>query len=300
LIEKRKIRFIVNPFSGGKEKSELRSWIQALLDFNKYDYDYFVTSHPGHGKQLAREAVQQKLYMVVIAGGDGSVNEIGAELIHSNTMLGILPFGSGNGFAMHLGLGRNVKKAIQILNTGKSITIDSCSLNDMPFVNLAGVGFDAKVAYQTKKSKKRGFLLYFWSAIREAFSYKNKSYTLWTDGVSRDLKSFSITVANASMFGYNFVIAPKAFLTDGLLDVVIIKHVPKWRYILSVWRFLNKSIDKSRIFELIRAREVAIDSNDPIYYHMDGEGMKSTEKLNFKIHPLSLKILIPGDKAEHT
>ena len=293
--KKSKIRFIVNPFSGGREKSQLQEWIRELLDHSKYEYDYHLTKGPGHGKELAREAVKENFDMVVIAGGDGSVNEIGSELIKSNTTLGIIPFGSGNGFAMHLGLGRNVKKAIQILNTGKEITIDSCSLNGVPYVNLAGVGFDAQVAYNTKKNKKRGFLLYFWAALKEALFYKNKSYTIKSDKHEEKRKCLSITVANASMFGYNFVIAPKAYLTDGLLDLVIIKHASKFRYFLSLWRFLNKSIHKSSICELKRVTSVTIRSEDTIYYHMDGEGLKTEKDLHFKIHPMSLKVWIPGN-----
>jgi diacylglycerol kinase family enzyme len=120
--------------------------------------------------------------MVVAVGGDGSINEVSQSLVHSNTILGILPSGSGNGFAMHLGIGRNIKKAFQFLNEGKILTIDTCLMNDRPYVNLAGMGFDAEVSARIKGSKLRGFLGYLVYSIQEAFAYKMQDFELEMDG----------------------------------------------------------------------------------------------------------------------
>lgn len=228
-------------------------------------------------------------------GGDGSVNEVAAALIGTTVPLGILPGGSGNGFAMHLGWGRNIKKAIQLLNEAKPIQIDTCLLNGRPFVNLAGTGFDALVAYQTKKSTLRGFYGYLKFSLSEAWNYQPQRYTLIVDGqtVAQE-KALVIEVANAQMFGYNFVIAPQAKLNDGILDVLLVKKVAKWKYFINLWRFFNQTFHKSHLVSTFTGKQIIIKSSQSMYAHMDGEGYHLGEELVFEIRPNSLQVLVPA------
>jgi len=292
-LEKRSLRFIVNPFSGLSSKKDFSERVGKFVDSEKNNIEIIYTEAPAHAIQLAKEAVQQNIDMVVAVGGDGTVNEVGSALAHSDTILGVVPGGSGNGFAMHLGIGRNQNKALGFLDQGKMITIDSCTVNDQFFINLAGVGFDASVAYYTKQSKKRGFQIYFTTSMKEALRYQNKSYKISYDGQTIEDKFLSVNIANASMFGYNFVIAPFANLQDGVLDMVLIKDASKAKYITSVWRFLNKTIHKSSFVDIIRTKEVTISSDEPMHLHMDGEGKIVNNSLTFKIHPQSLKLWVP-------
>jgi len=213
----KKIRFIINPFSGLSRKKNVPAIIEKHLDKKQFDFDIAFTQAAGHAINLAKEAVEQNYNIVVAVGGDGSVNEVASALIGTKVKLGILPGGSGNGFAMHLGLGRNIKKAIQILNNSKSITIDTCQLNGRPFVNLGGTGFDALVAYKAKQSTLRGLYAYTKFALLEAWSYPIQEYTIIVDNQEVTQECLVIEVANAQMFGYNFVIAPQAKLDDGIL-----------------------------------------------------------------------------------
>jgi diacylglycerol kinase (ATP) len=166
---KKRIRFIVNPFSGISKKGKLSNQIKEHLDHDLFDYEIKNTQAAGHGTELAREAIKQNLDMVIAVGGDGSVNEVAAALIDSDTILGIIPAGSGNGFARHLGLSTKAVNAIQQLNHGKKIRIDTVKMNGRPFVNLAGLGFDGWVSYKLKKSKLRGFLGYGKIVTQESF-----------------------------------------------------------------------------------------------------------------------------------
>lgn len=293
MLKRKTIRFIVNPFSGVGKKNKIDQQIQKNLDHKQFQYDILFTQHAGHATELAKAAVKENIDIVVAVGGDGSVNEVAAALIGTKTILGILPAGSGNGFAMHLGLGRNIEKAIRLINTCEVIKIDSCRLNDRPYINLAGVGFDAWVAYKLKQSSFRGFLAYLKFTLQEVFSFKPRNYQLNIDGQNITKKCLVVEVANAPMFGYNFQIAPHAKFNDGLLEVVIIKAAPKWRYLFSAWRFLNGSIHKSSLTECYTVKQISISSDQEMATHMDGEGFLSSQKLDFSIVPLSLNLLAP-------
>lgn len=293
-MSKRSIRFIVNPFSGVSSKDNINDLVKTNLDLENNEYDIIFTEGPLHAKEISRRSVEENIEMVVAIGGDGTVNEVAAPLLHTDTSLGIVPGGSGNGFAMHLGIGRNIEMAIRYLNTAKKITIDTCKLNEEFYINLAGVGFDASVAYFTKQSSDRGFKVYFNGAMREALSYKNKHYKISFNETVIEDKFLSVNVANASMFGYNFKIAPLANLQDGVLDLVMIKDASKTRYITSVWRFLHGSLHKSPIVEIHKTQSVTIESTSKIHYHRDGEGALYDGKMIFTIVPQSLKLWVPA------
>jgi len=166
--EKQKIRFIANPRSGVNRKRNLADLINRNLDHGRFDHELCYTERAGHAVELAKEGVELGFDLVVACGGDGSVNEIASQLIGTNVVLGVIPIGSGNGFAGHLGLGRDVAKAIRHLNDGKPITIDTCTMNGHPFVNLAGIGFDGVVAKRLHDSPVRGFWAYLRYTLEEA------------------------------------------------------------------------------------------------------------------------------------
>lgn len=290
----KKIRFIINPFSGLSRKKNVPSIIEKNIDQSKFVYDIAFTERAGHAIELAKQAVAEHYDAVIAVGGDGSVNEVATSLIGTKVKLGILPGGSGNGFAMHLGLGRNIKKAVQILNSARTITIDTCQLNGRPFVNLGGTGFDALVAYRAKQSTLRGLWAYTKFAVLEAWQYPIGKYKLVIDNQVVESGCLVIEVANAQMFGYNFVIAPQAQFDDGLLDILLVKKAPKWRYLFSLWRFFNASFHKSSLVETFTGKDIKIIGKRPMPVHIDGEGYYLDEDLHFTINPLSLEVLVPA------
>jgi len=291
---KKRIRFIVNPISGTKSKSNFDREIDQELDKTLFDHSLIFTEGPRHAFALSKQAAEENVDIVVAVGGDGTVNEVASALVHSETRLAVIPYGSGNGFAMHLGLGRNPNKALTFLNDTKELLIDSCKVNEHFYINVAGVGFDARVVYELKNSKTRGFQAYFKNSVEQGIKYKNQSYKVtYDDGETVEDKFLSITVANASMFGYNFTIAPNADLSDGVLDVVHIKDAPKYKYFANMYRFLNRSVLKTPLTHLKFAKKISIKSEEPIYFHVDGEGMIIEDELVFSIIPASLKVLVP-------
>lgn len=290
--QKKKIRFILNPFSGVRKKIDLKSLILEHLDHNRFESEIIFTEYAGHGTILSREAAEHQCYAVVAAGGDGTINEVAAALVGKSTALGVIPLGSGNGFAYHTGIRRDVIKSIRQLNDGFKICIDTATMNGNFFINVAGLGLDAKVAYMTKKNKKRGFFPYFIETLKESigFKYMNLHITLPDKKWSGDYAM--IAVANGSMYGYDFSIAPGAKINDGLFDVILLKKAPVFRYFGTALLMFFKSLHKSGVVEIIRCNEITVTTKDAGYYHLDGEGyIANTETFSFKIHPSSLYLL---------
>lgn len=293
--KRRKVIFILNPISGTSKKSVIEEKIHTYIDKNQYDYEILYTEQPNQGAEIARNAVANGYDMVVAVGGDGSVNEVSEGLIGTDVVLGIIPAGSGNGYAMHLGIGRNVEKAIKILNEGEIRIMDTGLINAQPFVNLAGIGFDAKIAYLYRNVKRRGFWGYFQTAIRQATELKYHTYTVKIDGkeIIKEKKCFTIVVANAPMYGYGFIIAPKAVPDDGKLEVVVFHKTPVWRILLSIWRFWDHSMHKTSIADRYEGEVIEVTCIDSSFGHTDGEGFLVEGTQVFQIKPKSLKVWVP-------
>ena len=291
-MTKQKIRFILNPFSGVKINEEIRAAIHQNIDKEQFTYEIIDTQRPHHATELARQAAELGYDIVVAVGGDGSVNEVASGLMGTGVTMGILPAGSGNGLAMHLGLGRNVANAVQILNAGKTRVLDMCMLNETPFINLAGVGFDANIAYKYKRSKTRGFMGYLKFSLKEMFTFKFNEYKIMVDNKAMVVSALSIIVANAPMYGYNFVIAPFAIPDNGKIELVIVRKAPMWRYFFSIYRMLTQTMHKSSLVERFQADSVSITVPKNSYAHIDGEGFEVSDELVFKLLPKAIRVIV--------
>lgn len=292
-MNKRKIKFIINPVSGVGKQKKIAGLIKKTIDQDIIEYSIAYTRAARHAIELSKQAALENFDVVVAVGGDGSVNEVGAGLIGSNTAMGIIPTGSGNGLARHVGIPTNIKKALHVLNTGKAIAIDTISVNQNQYLGIGGVGFDAHVAHEFANYGKRGFSSYLKIICREFSKYQSKSYNLVIDGQTYNKEAFLITVANASQFGNNAVIAPEADIQDGLMDVCILKKAPYLSVLRLVIQLFNKTVNRSVFMEIIRCKSITIQNNVGGILHLDGEPKIFEEELTFQINPLSLKIWVP-------
>jgi len=288
-----KIKFIVNPISGKGKQKGIEDLIKENLDSKKYEYSVRFTERQGHAKELCKQAITDGYAAVIAVGGDGTVNEIASECIGKNTVLGIIPTGSGNGFAYHLGMKKNIKTSILQLNNSTIKIVDSCTANSMPFVNVSGIGFDAHIANLFQNLKKRGFWNYIKLIFKE-INYKAKEYTINHNGKSRKIKAVMISFANASQYGNNFHISPRSELDDGLIDFVIVQDMPKYMIPQFLIKIANGKIENSKFVEIIQAKEMEIFSDEKII-HLDGEPKKINESVLVKNNPKTLKILIPNE-----
>jgi len=290
----KRIRFIVNPFSGVSKKSNLEQLVNQELDTNKFNFEICYTNAPNHATELCVSALKADFDIIGVVGGDGTVNEVAKAMLHQHKALVVMPGGSGNGFAMHLGMGRDMQKAIRMINTAKEHVIDTAYANGEFFINVAGIGFDGKICNVIQNETKRGMQVYFKSMFKEGHKFPFLNAQIEVDGKMIKGDFISITAANASMFGYNFTIAPDAELTDGLLDLVLIKKVKRYKYYLNAWRFLNKSILSTSFVQTFKGKEIKISTDKSTDYQIDGEGKGTIRNLEISINPASVRILKPS------
>lgn len=266
--------------------------IDQHLNRTLFDYEIVYTKAAKHATELARNAVANNFNIVVAVGGDGSVNEVARGLIGSSTAMAIMPAGSGNGFARHMKIPLDLKKAMEIINNAKEASIDTIQLNNETFINVAGIGFDAHIGWEFAKFGKRGFSSYIKVIIREFPKFKAQDYELIINGIPLHKKAFLISFANGSQWGNNAHIAPLADVADGLMDIAILKNFSLFNVISIAYKLLRKTIHLSPYLETIKAKEVLIKQTNSIA-HIDGEPIEVGHSISIKVNPLSLRVIIP-------
>lgn len=285
--------FIVNPKAGARLQNRLHQNLREYLDVRRFEYDIWFTEKRGHAAELAAKAVQAGCQIVVAVGGDGSVNEVASQLIHTEVALGIIPAGSGNGLAMYLGYGRNIGMAIRKLNAATPRRIDCGALNGKYFFNLAGIGFDGLVSNLMNNRAQRGFIPYLTEAVRAGLAYQARPCILEINGQTLEELCFAVAVANGPMYGYNFLVAPGARLDDGQFSVVVMKHAPRWRYFAAVPASLTGRFLEEPFVQHFTSNKLRVQCAGENYVHLDGEGFTMSDELNFEIVPGALNILAP-------
>lgn len=291
--KKKKITFIINPISGIGKKKTVEPAIIKYLDHSKYRYEIACTSYAHHAVEIANEASKNGSDIVVAIGGDGSANDVAQGLVHSETIMGIIPVGSGNGLAHHLKIPISLKRSIGIINELRTARIDTATINDYLFISVAGVGFDALVAEEFAKCGKRGFWSYLNNAWKQFRNYKPAIYKIRMEGKEIELPAMLISFANSDQFGYNVSIAPGATVYDGLIDVCIIKPVSLIRAISMGPRFFMKTVDKSKHVEVYKIKEAVVEISEKVSCHVDGDPIDRIQSATIKIAPRSLNIIVP-------
>ena len=286
------IAFIVNPVSGPKTKNRITKLIRELLNKELFSPTVVTTEYAGHATQLAQQFALEGYYAVIAVGGDGTINEVGKGLCGTNTALGIIPNGSGNGFARHLEISTRMNRAVEMLNNSEVISVDYCTVNDLPFFSTFGVGFDALVA-QDFSNTSRGLKGYIESILKDIFQYKPEQYHLQGEGIDLTTSAFLINFANASQWGYDACIAPKASLQDGWMDVAIVSEFPLIKAPELAWQLFTKSIDENHYMHTIRAKEIMLErENESSPVHIDGTPTQMAKDLHIKIVEDGLKVLV--------
>ncbi|MDA9898274.1 diacylglycerol kinase family lipid kinase [Flavobacteriales bacterium] len=288
-----KIRFIVNPISGNGNHHSIENLIKEHLDLKKFHFDCRFTKRPKHATELAQQATTEGIDVVVAVGGDGTMHECAKGLLGSETALAVLPCGSGNGFALHFGMSKELSHSIQQLNTSGFITIDSCTANGLPFFNVSGVGFDAHIANLFATTKVRGFLTYVKLVLRECAFYPAQDYTLEYDGRKEIHNAVIISWANATQFGNNAQISPESKVDDGMVDICILKDFRRYKVPFLIYRLFKESIHLSKYMTIIRTKRVKISCQNG-QSHLDGERIDLGKEIEIDTHPKTLKVFVPN------
>ena len=289
---KKKAVFIINLRSGTSDKATIPEIIASTLDKDKFDYEIAVTQYAGHASEIAASAKDQGIDIAVAVGGDGTVNEVARAIVHSDTALGIIPCGSGNGLARHLLLPINARKAIEVINNCEIRDLDYGIINGYPFFCTCGMGFDAFVSKKFAEAGKRGPITYVENVLKEGLKYKPETYVIEDENGTARYKAFLISCANASQYGNNAYIAPQASMSDGLMDVIIMEpfnllEAPQ----ISIDMF-NKTLDKSSKIKTFRCKKLRIHRSAPGVIHYDGDPVMSGEDIDVELKPKGIKIIV--------
>ena len=292
--EKKQILALINPISGTANKDYLPETIRQIVDSSLFDLSIRFTQRPNHAYQLAKEAAGNGYYGVIAVGGDGTVNETASALCDTDTALGIVPNGSGNGLARHLDIPMDINEALEIINSRNIGQYDYCTANNHPFFCTCGVGFDAQVSAKFAKNGKRGPLSYVKSAVSEYLKYRPQSYRITSSEGTIAEKAFIIACGNASQYGNNAYIAPNADMQDGLIDVTVILPItPLDTAMLGILLF-SRHIDQDTNIISFRTPSLTIERDKSGIMHLDGETMMMPEKIEIRCHHLGLKVFTPA------
>lgn len=292
-----KVKVIMNPIAGrGRALKAKPEILKALLE---YDTEFHLeeTKGPHHATELARQAVEAGFDLIIVAGGDGTLNQIVNGLEGKKVPIGVLPLGTGNDFAAALKIPRDPGTALRQIMGGEIQKIDLCRVNQRYFVSSVGVGFDGEVAFHVNQGfqKLRGKAAYLCSVFKTLFSYQSRRIKLNVDGLVMEFNSLLVAVTNSPTYGGGFKINPEALVNDGHLDVCAVQHmqIPEILCCLPMlmpgW---HRNLKKVR---MLKGRQITLESDHPFHYQLDGE-VFTDKTLRFTIFPQAL--LFKGAKLE--
>ena len=292
----KRITFIVNPVSGGKDKKSVLAAIDRYLDRSECTYKVLTTGKPGDATAWARET---RADIVVAVGGDGTVSEVALGLLGTDKTLGVIPCGSGDGLALHLGISRNPEKAVRVLNEACITRIDAALLDGRPFFCTAGVGLDADVAFEFARSSKRGLGTYISTAWNLwMHGDREKRYVVETDSETWSGPAVIITVGNANQWGNEARIVPKASIRDGLLDVTVVEPFVTWEIPALAARLMTGKADTSRHVRSFRGTHIHIRRDQAGPAHCDGDPFEAGIELDLEILPGALNVVVPQARLD--
>lgn len=298
MSKKTHIVFIVNPISGTHQKDELPNLIGKVLNYEHFDHKVIFTEYRGHAMQLAQQCVTDHVDIVVAVGGDGTVNEVASALVHTNTALGIIPCGSGNGLARHLCLPMETEKALAIINQCEIQAFDYGVINGQPFFCTCGMGFDAFISLKFAKAGKRGLITYVENVLKEGLKYQPETYELVDSQGTVHHKAFLIACANASQYGNNAYIAPGATMKDGELDVIIMEPFSVIDAPQIAADLFMKTLSHNSKIKTFRTKSIYIRRKKPGAIHYDGDPIMTGTDIHIHIEPLGLRIVTNPNAIE--
>lgn len=295
--QQRKIFYFINPISGTRGKEDLIHLIESETRARKIPFEIIATNAAGNYADVASRIEAEGVTDAVICGGDGSVNQVVNALAHKGIRFGIVPMGSGNGLALAARIPRNSLKALEIIFRGEALPTDAFRVDEDFACMLCGLGFDAKVAHEFAQQPKRGLGTYASLSTRNFLSAHPYHFDIEANGIRFQSDAYFVSIANSNQFGNNFTIAPRALLSDGLLDIVVVKKTAKPLLLLNVMRQVLagqlRRVENSLKSPVIyfQTQELNIRNTDKAPLHIDGEPRETREQFRIRILPHFFRLI---------
>jgi len=295
-----RVRAILNPRAGLRARRALEALRAERPSWSELEVK--LTTGPGDAQLLAREAAERGDPIVLAVGGDGTANEVAEGLLGSETALGLVPMGSGNGLARTLGIPLRPGPALQALEGAVTRRMDVGIVNGRPFLNVAGAGFDAVVGEEFhrhgRRGGRRGVFTYVRLGVRKVFSYQPEAWLVECGNQRFEGRALIVAFVNGRQYGGAAVIAPGARLDDGLLDVVVLEDAPVVELLLNVPRLFLGTIDRCRRYRRMAVAEAVLTGATPVLFHRDGEPEPAVDRIEARVQPRALKVLVPRATAD--
>lgn len=284
---------VLNPSAGKGRAGGLRASVSRFFEERGLLPVWHVTERPGHAGSIVR-GLSEEVFVVAV-GGDGTVHEVAAACAGTGRTMGVLPAGSGNDYVKALGVGTDLRRALEILVEGKVRVVDTAEVNGVPFNNGLGIGFDAEVAAGVTRAPAYlgGTGRYLWSVGWLLKDFRCHEARLVIDGEIVEAKTILVAVALGTTYGSMFRLAPEAVLDDGLFDVVWSEEVSRAEVLRLIPAALRGTLSKRRKVHTARAREVEIELSEEVPAHVDGEMLARTRHFAARVLPGTLRILTP-------
>jgi diacylglycerol kinase (ATP) len=294
----RKIIYLINPIAGAFKRGDIKKIIEHESAKAKLLFEILHTNPTGDYSSLKQKIIDEKITDVIIVGGDGTVNQVTNSLKELPIQFGIIPTGSGNGLAFAANIPKNPKAALQIIFKNEAKLVDAFLINNQYSCMLSGLGFDAQVAHDFAEKSTRGLATYAVESAANFLKAEPYKFQITINNFSFTTEAFFISIANSNQFGNHFTIAPQASLSDGLLDIVIVKKNTKLKLLVEVWKQIkgeNKlshhvnSLSNHIIY--FQTANINIKNIGLAPLHIDGEPQPTAEEFEIKIMPDSFKLL---------
>jgi diacylglycerol kinase (ATP) len=291
-----RIAAIVNPISGAGADPAVAArrveMLRAEAERRGLAIDIHLTERGGHARELAESARTRGARLVVAWGGDGTINEVGSALLGSDIPLGIVPAGSGNGLAAVLAVPRRPLEAIAVALDGAERTIDAGRMAGRAFFNIAGVGFDARIAklFNQRAAGRRGGWPYVAITVREGCSYCGREYEIELDGIRSRTRALLVSFANGREYGIGARIAPQALIDDGLLEATIVEDRSLAARFWHARHLALGTTHRAPRVNVRQVRQAAIRAPGEMEYHVDGESGVARDEIEVRILPAALRV----------
>jgi YegS/Rv2252/BmrU family lipid kinase len=293
-----KARIIYNPNSGFlSSHPALLAGVRAWIAAHRPDILIAPTEQRHHATELAREAVADGCDLVFAFGGDGTMNEVAQALLGTPTLLGLIPCGSGNGLARHLGIPLTATTALELVANGQPRAIDAGYADGRPFFVISGLGFEAEIARRFNLLTRRGLPGYLATGIRGWWGYRPQDYVIVQDGARHARSVFTLAIGNSSQYGNNARIAPRALVDDGLLDLAAVPPVNLFNGPPLLARLFTGTLDRRTDVLQLRGARFTIERAASGPLHTDGEVHEAGKTVEYTVRPRCLRVLAPAGRA---
>ena len=298
----RRILYIVNPISGTRNKQSLQKIIEEKTQAAGFFYEIYPSVADGNYDFLDEVVKEKGFTQITVAGGDGTINAAISSLKKHGLPFGLLPCGSGNGLAFSAGIPKTFSKAMDITLTGRPQWADAFEVNNRFACMLCGLGFDAQVAHDFANDKKRGLMTYVKKIVQNFFTSTPYPFVLKMEENEMVMDAYFISIANSNQYGNNFTIAPKASLTDGMLDIVVMTRQNKLSILLQTLMQVS-GLNKLQQVEMVneqtsvvyfQTRSIGISNPSLAPLHIDGDPADSAEEINIRVLPKSFQLIFPA------